>query len=332
MKKTTLKVFLTRRIPNDGVRMLKKIKNIKLEIYNQDKRISRKELLREIKEKDVVWTLLTERVDKEFFDAAGDQLKMVVNYAIGFDNIDIEEAKRRGVIVANSPHEQVAESVAEHAIALMFCLARRIVESDAYTRAGKYHEWRPDLFMGTDLIGKTIGILGSGRIGTHVARRLYDGFGVKIIYNNIKRDKKLEKKYKMTFRTKDQLLKEADFVTIHVPLLPSTRHMISTRELKMMKKTAFLINTARGPIVDELALVKALANGEIRGAGLDVFECEPLIDCDPNDSYELRKMPNVVLTPHTGSASVEARQAMSVESAKNIIALLNGEKIPNRIV
>ena len=329
---TPLRVFLTRQIPDAGIEMLKKEKGIKFSMYKKDRRIPRVELLDSIKGKAVVWTLLTEKVDKEFFDAAGDQLKMVVNYAIGFDNIDLEEAKKRGVIVANSPDDQIAESVAEHTIALMFALARRIVESDSYTRAGKYHGWKPDLLLGNDLIGKTVGIIGGGRIGAHVARRLYDGFGMKIIYNDMKRNGDLEKKYKMKYRSKNQLLKEADFVTLHVPLLPSTRHLISTKELKLMKKSAFLINTARGPVVDELALTKALACNEIKGAALDVFECEPLIDCNPNDSYELRKLSNVVLTPHTASASIEARQAMSRESAKNIIALLNGKKIPHKVV
>lgn len=326
-----LNVFLTRPIPDQGIKMLKKEKTIRLSMYKKDERIPRKELLKQIKGKDVVWTLLTEKVDAEFFDAAGDQLKMVVNYAIGFDNVDVEEAKKRGIIIANSPADEIAESVAEHAITLMFTLARRIVESDTYTRAGKYDGWRPNLFPGTDLAGKTVGIIGGGRIGTHVAKRLHDGFGMKIIYHDIKRNKKNEQVYKMKYRSKTQLLKEADFVSLHVPLFPSTRHLISTKELKTMKKTAFLVNTARGPVIDELALIKALMRGDIRGAGLDVYECEPLIDCNPNDNYELRKLPNVVLTPHTGSASTEARHAMSRESARNILALLKGRNVPHRV-
>ena len=331
-KQIKYNVFLTRPVPDEGLKMLKKEKLISFTMRKEDTVIPRSELLKSIKGKDIIWTILTDKVDAEFFDAAGPQLKMVVNYAIGFDNIDLEEAKKRGIIIANSPATEIAESVAEHTITMMLCLARRIVESDDYTRAGKYHGWGPNLLLGTDMVGKTIGIIGGGLIGSFVAKRMYDGFGVNIIYTDIKRNKDFEKKFKAKFRTQTQLLKEADFVTLHVPLLASTRHLISTKELKAMKKTAFLINTARGPVVDEIALEKALTRGEIGGAGLDVFECEPLIDCNTNDQYELKRMPNVVLTPHTASASIEARQAMSRESAKNILALVKGRKIPHRVV
>ena len=329
MKK--LNVFLTRPIPDEGIKMLKRERDIRLEI-KKDLPMPRKELLKAVKGRDVVWTILTDRVDAEFFDAAGENLKLVVNYAIGFDNIDLEEARKRGLIVANSPAAEIAESVAEHAIAMMFALSRRLVESDAFTRAGKYHGWGPNLLLGTDIIGKTLGIIGAGQIGGMIARRLRDGFGLKILYNDVKRNPKFEREHKAQYRSKLQLLKESDFVTLHVPLLDSTRHLISTKELKAMKKTAFLINTARGPVVDELALTKALEKNEIAGAGLDVFECEPLIDCNPNDTHALRRMKNILLTPHTASASIEARQAMSRESAKNILAFLKGKKIPHRIV
>lgn len=327
-----LNIFLTRPVPNDGLKLLKKETGIKLEVYDQDRVMPRKELLAAIKGRDVVWTILTDKVDTEFFDAAGENLKLVVNYAIGVDNIDLEEAKKRGIIIANSPAEEIAESVAEHAIAMMFTLARRLIESDTFTRSGKYHGWGPNLLLGTDVIGKTVGIIGAGRIGGMIARRLRDGFGLKILYNDVKRNPAFEHEYKAQYRSKMQLLKQSDFVTLHVPLLPTTRHLISTREFKAMKKTAFLVNTARGPVVDELALTKALEEGEIAGAGLDVFECEPLLDCNPHDTHSLRKMKNVVLTPHTASASIEARQAMSRESAKNILAFLKEKKLPHRVV
>ncbi|MBI2484653.1 D-glycerate dehydrogenase [Candidatus Uhrbacteria bacterium] len=325
-----LRVFLTRPVPDEGIRLLKKDPRISLSVYPHDRVISRIELLRSIKKADMVWTMLTDRVDDEFF-VTGSQVKFVANYAIGFDNIDLASAKKHGVSVANAPAEEIAESVAEHTIALMFALARRIVESDMFTRAGKYHGWGPNLLLGTDLIGKTVGIIGAGRIGGMVARRLRDGFGLKILYHNPTRDRRFEKEHGALYRPLPRLLKESDFVTLHVPLLPSTRHLISTPELKMMKGAAFLINTARGPVVDELALTKALAKKEIAGAGLDVYECEPFIDCNPHDRLDLRRMKNVVLTPHTASASREARQAMSRESAKNILAFVHGKKIPHLV-
>ena len=320
-----MNIFVTRSIPESGIKFLKK-KGYTVKIYSEDKKIPRKDLLRDVQGADAIISLLTEKIDDDVFEAAGAQLKMVANFAVGFDNIDLKSAKTRGIIVTNTPSAKVSEAVAEHAIALMFGLAHRVVEADTFTRAGKYHGWGPKMLLGTDVMGKTLGIIGTGHIGIAIARRMYDGFGVKIIYSDITRNPDLEKKMKAKYRSKAQLLKEADFVSLHVPLLPSTRHLISTKELQMMKKTAFLINTSRGPVVDEKALVKALARGEIGGAGLDVYECEPLIDCDPKDSLELRKMKNVILTPHTASATIEAREDMSFIAAKNIVAVLSGKK------
>ncbi|MCR4278344.1 MAG: D-glycerate dehydrogenase [bacterium] len=320
-----MNIFVTRAIPESGIKELKK-KGYTVTIYPKDQKIPRKELLRGVQGADAILSLLTEKIDDDVFESAGAQLKMVANYAVGFDNIDLKSAKKRGIIVTNTPSAKVSEAVAEHAIALMFGLAHRIVEADDFTRAGKYRGWGPKMLLGTDVIGKTLGIIGTGNIGVAIARRMHDGFGLKIIYSDIKRNPDLEKKMQAKYRSKEQLLKEADFVSLHVPLLPTTRHLISTKELKMMKKTAFLVNTSRGPVVDEKALVKALARGDIGGAGLDVYECEPLIDCDPKDSYELRKMNNVILTPHTASATIEAREEMSLIAAKNIIAVLSGKK------
>lgn len=325
------KIFITRDIPDEGIKMLKKRKSIKLDIYEKDQKIPRKELLRRVKGADIILSILTEKMDAQVMDAAGDQLKMIANYAVGFNNIDLEAAKERDIVVTNAPGPEIVESVAEHTIALILGLCHRIVETDKFTRAGKYKSWGPKLLLGTDVVGKTLGIIGTGRIGTGVVKRLHDGFGVKILYSDIARNKELEKKYKAKYMSKMQLLKHADFVSLHVPLLPSTRHLISTKELKAMKKNAFLINTSRGPVVDELALVKALTKGEIGGAGLDVYECEPLIDCNPKDNYELRKLDNVIMTPHTASATVETRQAMSATAAKNILAFLDGKRIPNKV-
>lgn len=324
-------IFVTRNIPDEGLKMLKKRKSLKIDVYEKDQKISRAELLKRVKGADVILSILTEKIDKEVMDAAGPQLKMIANYAVGFDNIDLVEAKKRGITVSNAPGPEVAEAVAEHTIALMFALLHRISESERFARAGKYKAWGPKLLLGDDMMGKTIGIIGTGRIGESVVRRLYDGFGVKIIYTDIARNKTFEQKYNAKFKTKMQLLKEADIVSLHVPLLPSTRHLISTAELKAMKKTAYLINTARGPIVDEIALTKALSKKQIAGAGIDVFECEPLIDCNPNDTLELRKLDNVILTPHTASATMSARQAMSRACAINILAFLDKKTVPNQV-
>lgn len=324
-------IFVTRRIPDAGINMLKKRKNVRIEIYEQDRAIPRKELLRRVKGKQILLTILTEKIDAEIFSAAGPELKMIANYAVGFDNIDVVEAKRRGIIVTNAPSEQISESVAEHTIALLFALAKRIPEADRFVRAGKYTAWGPELLLGTDLFGKTIGIIGTGRIGSGVVKRLHDGFNMNILYYDVKRNPELETESNAQFQSLTALLKQSDFVSIHVPLLPTTHHLISTKELRLMKKTAFLINTARGPIVDEKALTKALLRHEIAGAGLDVYECEPLIDCDPSDRLELRSLENVILTPHTASATHETRDEMSRVVAKNILAFLDGKEPPNQV-
>ncbi len=327
----TYKVFVTRDIPDEGIKMLKKDKRVKLDVYEHDKKIPRSVLKRRVKGMDIILSILTEKMDAEIMDAAGPGLKMIANYAVGFNNVDLEAAKKRGIVVSNTPGEEISEAVAEHTIALMFALSKRLVEVDEFTRAGKYHGWGPKMFLGTDLWGKTVGIIGSGRIGSGVVHRLHDGFNMNVLYNDLRRNPKLEKETGARYRSLAQLLKQSDFVSLHVPLLPSTRHLISTKELKLMKKTAFLINTARGPVIDEKALVKALLKGEIAGAGLDVFECEPLIDCDPNDNLELRKLKNVVLTPHTASATLGARQAMSRTAAENILAFIKGKTPPNMV-
>lgn len=325
------KIFVTRSIPDAGIKLLHANKNVSVEIYELDRQIPRKELLKRVKGKDIILSILTEKIDKQVMDAAGPQLKMIANYAVGFDNIDLKEAAKRGIIVTNTPHERVNESVAEHTIALLFALTHRIVETDAFTRAGKYHAWGPKLLLGTDLVGKTMGIIGTGRIGSSVVKRLYDGFGMKILYTDMKRNMELEAMSHAKFRTLDKLLAESDFISLHVPLLKSTHHLISTKQLKLMKPTAFIINTSRGPVIDEHALIHALKNKIIAGVGLDVYEGEPLIAMNPRDIKDLRNMKNVVLTPHTASATNEARQAMSETAGKNILAFIKGKTPPNAI-
>lgn len=307
-----------------GLNLLKSAGH-KVKVYPEVTGITRKELLAMSKGMDAVWPLLTERIDEAFFVAAGPQLKLVANYAVGFDNVDLAAAKAHGVIVTNTPHDKVNEAVAEHTFALMIALARRVSEADVYAKARKYKGWDPTLMLGTDLYGKTLGIIGAGRIGAAAARRGVRGFGMKLVYSDMRPNKDLEKELGATQLSMEKLLEVSDFVSLHVPLLPSTRHLISTAEFSLMKKTAFLINTARGPVVDEKALLRALRTKRIAGVGLDVFECEPAIDCDISDNLELKSFANAILTPHIGSATVEAREAMGIVAAENILAVLAGK-------
>ncbi len=325
------RLFVTRRIPTVGLDILTVRTDLDVKLFPKDKIIPRADLLAGVKGADAILTILTDSIDAEVMDAAGAQLKLIVNYAVGFDNIDVNEAKKRGITIANATTTNIAESVAEHTVALIFALAHRIVEGDEFARLGRYTGWGPELLLGTDVIGKTIGIIGTGAIGSAVARRFHAGFGVNVLYTDIKRNEKLEAETQARYVELDELLHAADFVSIHVPLLPNTRHLIGERELGLMKKTAFLVNTSRGPIVDEHALVNALSQGVIGGAGIDVYECEPMLACDPLDAKALRSMPNVVLTPHTASATRETRDAMSRQAAANVIAWLDGTPLPNAI-
>ncbi len=318
-------IFVTRKIHEAGIAMLKKA-GYKLTIYPKDQIIDRKTLLAGVKDKDAVLSLLTDPIDEAVFKAAGPQLKIVANYAVGFDNVDLKAAQAHKVIVTNTPSDKVNESVAEHTFALMLALAHRIPEADHFAKRGLYKGWSPTLLNGTDLNGKTLGLIGAGRIGSMVARHAVQGFGMKLIYADMRPNDDLEKNFNGHKVSQDALLKKADFVSLHVPLLPSTVHLMSTKQFNLMKKTAFLINTARGPVVDEKALLKALRSKKIAGAALDVFECEPAIDCDLRDNLELKSFENVILTPHIASATEAARRAMSEVAAKNIIAVLKGKK------
>lgn len=310
---------------DEAVKVLKKARH-KVTTLKSSHNISRKELLKAVKGRDAVLTLLSNNIDDGVFRAAGPQLKIVANYAVGFNNVDVKAAAKRGIIVTNTPSEDVNESVAEHTFALMIALAHRVPEAHLYTTHGKYKGWTPDLLLGRNLKGRTLGLIGAGRIGGAVAKRAVLGFGMKLLYSDLKRNPIMDKKYKGKFVKQSELLKKSDFVSLHVPLLPATHHLISTKELAMMKSEAYLINTARGPVVDEKALLKALKAKKIAGAGIDVFECEPAIDCDLTDNLELRAFPNVVLTPHIASGTLEARQDMARVAAKNIVAVLAGKK------
>ncbi|MEK9152497.1 MAG: D-glycerate dehydrogenase [Patescibacteria group bacterium] len=318
------RIFVTRKIPESGLKMLSSRKGVELDVYDKNRVIPRKDLLKRVKGCAAVLTLLTDKVDREFLDAAGPRLKVVSNMAVGFDNVDLAACKARGVTVANTPGV-LTDAVAEHAFALMMAIARRVVESDRFLRAGKYKAWDPLLLLGAQLKGKTLGILGLGRIGAGVAERAANGMGMKILYNDVKRNEDFEKSVGAEYAAAEDIMRRADFVSIHVPLLPATRHLIDAAKLAMMKPTAYLINTSRGPIVDEKALVAALKKKQIAGAALDVFEFEPKL------APGLARLDNVIVTPHTASATFEARAAMSELAAQAILDVLD-EKVPINIV
>jgi glyoxylate reductase len=316
------KVFVTRKILEEGLNMLRERYDV--EVSDYDGIIPREMLLEKVKGADVLLSLLTDNIDAEVMDAAGPNLKIIANYAVGYNNIDVEEATKRGIMVTNTPGV-LTETTADFAWALLMAIARRIVEADKFVREGKFRGWGPMLLLGTDVFGATLGIVGFGRIGQAMARRAL-GFNMRVLYyDNSRIDEQIEKELKATFVDLPTLLKESDFVTLHVPLTKQTHHLIGEKELKMMKKDAYLINTARGPVVDEKALVKALKEGWIKGAALDVFEKEPEIE------PELLKLDNVVLAPHIASASYATRSKMSVMVAENIIKALNGEVPPNLV-
>jgi lactate dehydrogenase-like 2-hydroxyacid dehydrogenase len=318
-------IYITRKIPEIGIKMLTD-KGYTVDVSPKDRPLSKKEIIKYLKKKpyDAVLSLLTDQIDGEVMDAAP-SVKVYANFAIGFNNINIEEAKKRNIFVTNTPGGG-ADRVAEHAWALILALSCRIVEGDNYMKKGKYSGWDPMLLHGTKLAGKTLGILGTGRIGSDVAHRAKNGFAMNVAYYDVKRNEQLEKDFGAVFYpTVEEVLKISDVVSIHVPLLDSTHHLINADRLKMMKPTAYLINTSRGPVVDEIALVDALQKGVIRGAGLDVFEFEPKM------AKGLAKLDNVVLTPHIASGTEEARHDMAVLSATNVIDTLEGRRPQNMV-
>lgn len=319
MSKPTPKIFITRKFPGPGIETLEKKYDVTTNKRN--KVLSKWQLKGAVRGIDAIVSLLTDKIDAEVMDAAGDNLKIIANYAVGFDNIDIAAAKEREIVVTNTPGV-LTEAVAEHTFALILSVGRRIVEADWFARDNRYKQWEPELLLGIELKGKTLGILGLGRIGGVVAQ-IAQGFGMEVIYYDEIRNKALEKEYKVTYHQLETVIKESDVISIHVPLLPTTRHLIDTHEFSIMKPTAILINTARGPIVNEQALIHALQKKQIFGAGLDVFEHEPKI------SRALEHLDNVVLTPHIASATTEARDAMSKIVADNIISLFETGKALN---
>jgi len=325
-----MKIFVTRKIPGDSLEKLK-INGNEVVVSEFDRSLTPEELLEKSKGVDALLSLLTDRIDADLMDAIGPQLKTISNYAVGFDNIDVKAAGDRGIVVTNTPSDEVNEAVAEHTWALILALARRIVESDEFVRhqgyfaaSGGYRGWEPDLFLGPSVKGKTLGIIGLGRIGSLVARRA-KGYNLTVLYNKHEPDPPAEKELGIKFVTLDELLAKSDFVTLHVPLTDETRGMINKETLGKMKQGSYLINTARGPVVDESDLIEALESGRLTGAALDVFESEP------NVSPKLISMPNVIMTPHIASATWEARQKMGEQAVAAILDVLNGIKPQNMV-
>ncbi len=317
-----MKVFITRKIPGPGITLLKK--HFVVKVYPKDEVISRQELLNGVKWCDALLCLITDRIDQEVIKA-NTQLKVISNYAVGYDNIDVKYATHRKIPVCNTPSQQVSDAVAEHTVTLLLALAKRIHEGDDYVRTHRWKSWDPQLLLGTQVTGKTLGIIGLGRIGSGVAERCSHGMGMKVLYHDVVRYKDFERRYKAKKVSLPYLLRNSDFITLHVPLLKTTKHIIGAKELKLIKPTAYLINTSRGSVVDEIALIKCLRKQQIAGAGLDVYESEPNVD------HRLTKLYNVILTPHTASATVEVRTQMSLDAANNIISVLSGKK-PEKIV
>ena len=295
--------FVTRRLPGDAVDRLAREHDV--DVWPDPDPPPRAALLERVAEAQGLLSLLTDPIDAELLDSAP-KLKAIANYAVGTDNIDLAAATARGIPVGNTP-DVLTETTAELALGLMLAVARRLVEADRYVREGRWGEWLPDLLLGHDLYGATLGIVGYGRIGQAVARRAR-GFDMTVLHGIPLHD----------------LLEQSDFVSLHAPLTPDTRGMIGDAELARMKPSAILINTARGPLVDTMALERALQTGQIAGAGLDVTDPEPL----PAD-HPLLKAPNLVVAPHIGSASHRTREAMADMAVDNLLAALAGERMPH---
>lgn len=312
-------VLVTKRIYPEAIEFLER--HAEVEYVNSDDGIGAEELARRIRGKQAVVSQLTDKFSAPVI-ASLEGIKVISNVAVGFDNIDVPAATRAGILVTNTP-DVLTDTTADLAFALLLATARRLVEGHHFVHSGQWTKWSVDLLVGQDLHHHTLGIFGMGRIGQAVARRAA-GFSMKILYHDARRaPEAVEQQLGLEFATAERLLREADFVSLHVPLNAGTRHMIGAGELRLMKPTAVLVNTSRGPVVDEEALAEALEKRVIRGAGLDVFEHEPKVH------PTLLKLDNVVLVPHIGSASVDTRRKMSMLAVENCAAALEGRRPPN---
>ncbi|NPU95978.1 MAG: D-glycerate dehydrogenase [Candidatus Omnitrophica bacterium] len=317
------RIYITRPLPAGVAEHLREA-GMEVEIYPKDQVIPQDVLLRAVEECDGLLCLLTDMIGREVLARAG-RLRIIANYAVGYNNIDVEEATRRGIAVTNTPGV-LTDATADLAWALLFAAARRVVEAERYLREGRFQGWGPQLFLGQEITGRTLGVVGLGRIGQAFASRA-SAFRMKILYNSLEADPEFEGAYPYGASRVDldTLLQQSDFVSLHVPLTSETHHLIGRRELRLMRPHAVLINTARGPVVDEAALAQALREGWIWSAGLDVYENEPAVH--PG----LLTLPNVVLLPHVGSATFATRLRMGLMAAGNLIAYFQGRRPPNLV-
>jgi glyoxylate reductase len=316
------KVYVTREIPERGLKMI--MERFEAEVWSEYGSPPKEVIIEKVRNVDAVVSLLSDKIDAEVFDASP-KLKIVAQMAVGFDNIDVKLATKRGIFVTNTP-EVLTETTADFAWALLMAVARRVVEADRYVRTGKWKvSWHPSMLLGRDVHDATIGIVGAGRIGSSVAKRA-KGFNMNILYYDVVPRPELEKESGAKSVDLDTLIKESDFISIHVPLTKQTYHMVNEEKLRLMKKTAYLINNSRGSVVDEKALYRALKEEWIAGAGLDVFEREPTQLDNP-----LLKLENVVAAPHISSSSHETRSRMAEMVAENLIAFFEGTIPPNLV-
>ena len=312
-------VLVTRRLPQEALDRVDA--RCDMTLHDGEDAMARGQLLTDVAGKAGAITLLTDRVDDEFLDAAGPQLKIVANYAVGFDNIDVDACTRHGVLTSNTP-EVLTETTADTAFALMIAAARRVAEGDRFLRSGTPWIWGPLMMLGQDVHHSTLGVVGFGRIGQALARRAR-GFAMRVLYHDVYRPPPdVAEELGAEYRDLEDLLRESDFVSLHTNLTPETRHLINTDRLAMMKPTAVLVNTSRGPVIDEQALARALRNGQLFAAGIDVFEREPIVHPD------LLACANAVVIPHLGSATVHTRLAMANLAVDNLFAALDNERPP----
>jgi lactate dehydrogenase-like 2-hydroxyacid dehydrogenase len=308
------KIYVTREIPRATIEALQAEHDVT--VNGEDRALSPEELRRNVAGCAAIVSLLTDRIDGPLLDAAGPNCRIVANYAVGTNNFDVQSATERGIALTNTPGV-LDDATATHTIALMLAMARRIPEAERFLREGRWDGWKPMFFIGVDVDRKVLGIAGAGRIGRNVARKAR-GFDMEIIYSDVAPNRAIEDETGARFVSKEELLARSDFLTLHMPLLPETRHYISKHELAQMKPTAVLINASRGPIVDEKALVEALRAHRIWGAALDVFENEPEL------APGLTDLPNLVIVPHIASATEETRLQMGEIVSRNILAVLSG--------
>ncbi|MCK5053035.1 MAG: D-glycerate dehydrogenase [Anaerolineales bacterium] len=314
------RVFVTRIIPEEGLEMVRSVSEA--EVWQGKLPPPYEVLVQKIASVDGLLCLLTDKIDSDLIAAAGESLKVISQMAVGYDNIDVPAATERGIPVGNTPGV-LTDATADFAWALLMAAARRVVEADKFTRDGRWKTWGPTLLLGPDIAGATLGIVGLGRIGQAVVKRA-KGFGMRIIYHDTQRRPEIEETMGVEFAAFDSLLQESDFVSIHTVLSDETHHLFGEKQFDLMKPSGILINTARGPIVDSIALHSALLKGKIAYAALDVTEAEPIRADDP-----LLELENIIITPHIASASMQARTKMATMAAANLIAGLKGENLPN---